>query len=225
MLSIRLHQRIDERSRADTQHHHIAWPDRPTATIRSLLRFRRSCAAMRRASSLIRRCRAFNSKRRPIGGAMAQFDRVILRRQRPDFDQARPRPHARPHVQQSLGRHHAITRRRAREDRVDGVEHGGAERNEMVRGTSTSAHGRRRRALEMRAHALRMRRVGALEAEDRLLGVADHEDRAAIARAPSPAKNSCQGRHHFPLFGIGVLRLIDGGCDRCRRRACRAPKG
>ena len=55
------------------------------------------------------------------------------------------------------------------------------------------------------------RGIGALEAEDRLLLVADREDAcAAAALAPSPAKNSSvERRDDLPLLGAGVLRLVD----------------
>ena len=65
------------------------------------------------------------------------------------------------------------------------------------------------RANQARAH-VEARRIGTLEAEDRLLEVADGEDGAAAERAPSPAKNSkASARDDVPLPFVGVLRLVD----------------
>ena len=53
-------------------------------------------------------------------------------------------------------------------------------------------------------------RVGALKAVDRLLGVADREDRAgAVARALAGEEFLGERRDDLPLFGVGVLRLVD----------------
>ena len=62
----------------------------------------------------------------------------------------------------------------------------------------------------MRAHAREGVRVGALEAVDRLLGVADREDRArAFARAFADEELLGQGLDHLPLLRVGVLGLVD----------------
>ena len=60
--------------------------------------------------------------------------------------------------------------------------------------------------------ALEFMRVGALEAEDRLLEVADHEERAASApRArPAPAKNSAASAWTIShCCAVGVLAFVD----------------
>ena len=70
----------------------------------------------------------------------------------------------------------------------------------------------RRRALGLKLAADRAepRRVGALEAVDRLLLVADREQRAQPLAAPSPAKNSAARLSMIaPLRRVGVLRLVD----------------
>ena len=59
-------------------------------------------------------------------------------------------------------------------------------------------------------HLLQLAGVGALEPEDRLLGVADGEDGAAAAdRAFAHEELLGEPADHFPLVGIGVLRLVD----------------
>ena len=66
-------------------------------------------------------------------------------------------------------------------------------------------------ALESTAHVVEASRRGALEREDRLLLVADREDRARdVPRAPAPAVNSAdQLRDDLPLLRARVLRLVD----------------
>ena len=62
----------------------------------------------------------------------------------------------------------------------------------------------------MPAHAQERGGIGALEAEDRLLDVADGEDGAhVLARALAGEELLGERRHHPPLLGIGVLRLVD----------------
>src|SRR4029078_3899418 len=63
---------------------------------------------------------------------------------------------------------------------------------------------------EILTYTLERRRGGALEAEDRLFGIADDEHRAA-QRASAFAGEELlrQRRHHLPLLGIGVLRFVD----------------
>src|SRR5207237_611190 len=63
---------------------------------------------------------------------------------------------------------------------------------------------------EVLPHPLEAGRIGALEAEDRLLAVADREDRALdLARALADEEFLGECRHHLPLLGIGVLSLVD----------------
>ncbi len=60
------------------------------------------------------------------------------------------------------------------------------------------------------AHLLELARIGALEAEDRLLDVADGEHRAcAFDRALADEELLGQAADHLPLVGVGVLRLVD----------------
>ncbi len=62
----------------------------------------------------------------------------------------------------------------------------------------------------MVAHGDERCRIGALKAEDRLLGIADGEDRAdRVARTPAGEKLLGQGRHDLPLVRVGILRLVD----------------
>ena len=53
--------------------------------------------------------------------------------------------------------------------------------------------------------------IGALETEDRLLEIADGEDRSHSRRSRALAGEELPGqhRHDRPLFGIGILRLVD----------------
>ena len=75
------------------------------------------------------------------------------------------------------------------------------------------------------AHLLELARIGALEAEDRLLGVADGEHRAA-------ALDRALARRRIPRSAGGSPPTGRGWCPaprrpargRCRRRACRAPR-
>ncbi len=62
----------------------------------------------------------------------------------------------------------------------------------------------------MHAHAMEGFRIGALEAVDRLLDVADREDRARLlARAGAGEEFLGQCRDDLPLLRAGVLRLVD----------------
>ena len=63
---------------------------------------------------------------------------------------------------------------------------------------------------ESGAHGLERRRIGALEAVDRLLGVADGEHGAhLLARAETGEEFLGQGGDDLPLLRVGVLGLID----------------
>ena len=62
----------------------------------------------------------------------------------------------------------------------------------------------------MLAHRQKGARVGALKAVDRLLRVADREDRAeAVAGALAGEELLGQRGDDRPLLGVGVLRLVD----------------
>ena len=94
---------------------------------------------------------------------------------------------------------------------IDGVEHRGrrAERDvELDR--HEILHGDAALFGEPLAHLLELARIGALEAEDRLLGVAHGEDRAAaLDRALADEEFLGQAADHLPLVGVGVLRFVD----------------
>src|SRR4051794_36753520 len=66
-------------------------------------------------------------------------------------------------------------------------------------------------ALEVLARLLETSRIGALEAIDRLLEVADHEQGpvALLAFARAAEEFLDQPRDDLPLRGVGVLRLVD----------------
>ena len=64
--------------------------------------------------------------------------------------------------------------------------------------------------LKMPPHGQEFLRVGPLKAVDRLLGVADGKDRPGpVARAFAGKELFGQRRHDLPLFGVGVLGLVD----------------
>ena len=109
---------------------------------------------------------------------------------------------------------------------IDRVEHGRGraegnievDRHEIVLGDAALFG-------EPLAHLLELARIGALEAEDRLLGVADGEHRAA-------AFDRALARRRIPRSAGGSPPTGRGWCPaprrpargRCRRRACRAPR-
>src|SRR6059036_1393896 len=67
-----------------------------------------------------------------------------------------------------------------------------------------------RLALEPGNSDLEMLRIGALKAEDRLLEIADREDRAGAIRGAFPGKIFIGKRaYDVPLPVVGVLGLID----------------
>jgi hypothetical protein len=79
-----------------------------------------------------------------------------------------------------------------------------------------SAHRRKEfsaaRVLEERAVDVELRRIGALEAENGLLLVANREDRArfrVVARAFAREEFFRQLAHDVPLLGAGILRFVD----------------
>src|SRR5207247_546690 len=103
-----------------------------------------------------------------------------------------------------------------REDAVDRREHrreraerdGELDRNEAA---PLREFGLRDAVFEVLAHAPELARIGALEAVDRLLAVADGENAAParLARAAAGEELLDQRRHDLPLLGVGVLRLVD----------------
>ena len=106
----------------------------------------------------------------------------------------------------------ALRRRVLAEHPVDRVEHGRgrAEGDVEVDRHETAARRCGCCLGEPVAHLLELARIGALEAEDRLLGVADGEHRAAaLDRALAGEEFLGQPADHLPLVGVGVLRLVD----------------
>ena len=98
-----------------------------------------------------------------------------------------------------------------REDGVHRVQHGGggAEGDFQV-DLVPAAFGQLDSGLEMAAHAGELGGVGALEAVDRLLLVADREDRADSVGAGGVGEELLGQRgDHLPLLRVGVLRLVD----------------
>ena len=95
------------------------------------------------------------------------------------------------------------------------------ERKEVLSGTDRK---RSTRSVIEPLVAQELVRRGALEREDRLLAVADREDRARILRR-------CPGRRRTPRSARRSPATAPGWCPaprrsahgRCRRRACRAP--
>ena len=62
----------------------------------------------------------------------------------------------------------------------------------------------------MLAHAREGSGIGALEAKDRLLGIANREDRADLGPRTLAGEELLRERgDDLPLLGIGVLRLVD----------------
>ena len=88
-----------------------------------------------------------------------------------------------------------------------------AERNDRVRRTSSKRKLPLRRpcASNRRRLVLELARRGALEAVDRLLGIADREERAHALAARAAAGGEIRGdpAQDLPLLGVGVLRLVD----------------
>ena len=79
--------------------------------------------------------------------------------------------------------------------------------------------------LEEAPHLLEHLRRGALEAEDRLLVVADREDRARRFDAPSARRRNPRPAPSPPPIGRGSCPAPRRpGCARCGGRACRAPR-
>ena len=121
---------------------------------------------------------------------------------------------------------------------IDGIQHRGcrAERDvELDR--HEILHGDAALFGEPFAHLLELARIGALEAEDRLLGVADGEHgAAALDRAFAHEEFLGQAADHLPLVGVGVLRFVDQHMvdaaielvehpGRARRALQQAPRG
>ena len=94
---------------------------------------------------------------------------------------------------------------------IDGGKHGrhGAER-QVERHAAPGEAGVARHVGEGSAHGVELREVGALEAVDRLLLVADDEQGAHLAaRAGVVEELRGQRVDDLPLLGAGVLRLVD----------------
>ena len=131
--------------------------------------------------------------------------------QRPQLDPAGFVLAARQMLDDMAGLDDALRRGIFTEYPIDRVEHGRGraegnievDRHEIVLGDAALFG-------EPFAHLLELARIGALEAEDRLLGVADGEHRAAaLDRALAREEFLGQPADHLPLVGVGVLRLVD----------------
>ena len=106
---------------------------------------------------------------------------------------------------------HAVLRLGAGEDGIDRGQHRvGRAEGDVERDVAPAlAQGLDARG-EMLAQAQEGLGIGALEAVDRLLGIADGEDGAALgAGALAGEELVGQRLHHLPLLGVGVLRLVD----------------
>ena len=97
------------------------------------------------------------------------------------------------------------------ENAVDGVENlDRRAEGQRQRAAHEAGAGVEGGALEEARHVGQHVRRRALEAEDRLLVVADRKDRARRADGAGPGKEVGGDRpHHGPLVGAGILRLVD----------------
>ena len=107
--------------------------------------------------------------------------------------------------------HHAVGRLGTAEYGIDRAEdcRRGAERH-LERDTPPLTLRRCDLRCEVLAHRLEGGRIGALETEDRLLGIADREDRANDLPGTF-AREELLGQRGYdpPLIGVGILRLVD----------------
>ena len=222
------HQRVDEGVAPAHQHHEVAGMQQLAAAARRSSPIRlsgmdgRSAAPAARAAhrrrvarraATGRSCRPRSARRATSGQsstvpglAVAAGDDARHRRRRP-------------------GR---ALRFGSREHPVDGVEHrrGRAEGDGEVDLTQNALERRDACARTRLAHLVELARIGALEAEDRLLGVADREDRAvALDRAPRRRRTPRSSAARSPPIGRDWCPAPRRpGRGRCRRRACRAPR-
>ena len=187
------------------QDHHVAGPDR--AALAGQRPARRQPVADRRR----------DPGREHLDGIVrgAGVDRLVpgalvgpvgLAEERPELD-----PAGLVGVDRVVGDRPQPLAGRAGEDPVDELEHrpGGAERVEQVAALQLGAE-LGQHLLVVRALGAELGRVGALEAVDRLLLVADDEDRPGdLAGAGAGEELLRQRLDHPPLRRAGVLRLVD----------------
>ena len=104
-----------------------------------------------------------------------------------------------------------VLRRGLAEDRIDGAQHRlGRAKRSVERQDLPILAGIGDAFLKVLPHRQKFLRVGPLKAVDRLLGVADGKDRPdPLARALAGKELLGQRRHDLPLFGVGVLGLVD----------------
>ncbi len=160
--------------------------------------------------------------RQPTGGvvASAALDRQAPGRlvlalagpdRRPQFDPPRMADPMREMMQRRVRLDDPARRTFSFKDKVDRFQHGFCRAKRRVeldrppqRATVDDA------PREMIAHATEFLRIGVLEAEDRLLDVADGEDRACHVAAPLTGEELLgEADHHLPLLRARVLRLVD----------------
>ena len=203
-------QFVDEAPAAADQHQNIARPRRPAAAFEHVFAVAERGDALRHPFrelvDRVGRGDAFDRgfpRRRFVG--RPGFDRL------PQFDAARltgpPRvvAHGTPVEDDSpagvLVGEHCVHRRQNRGRR--------AERS-LQRRVVPALPGAARATGEPPLHLRKFRRVGALEAVDRLFRVADREHGARPPARPFAGEELVGKRpHHLPLFGVRVLRLVD----------------
>ena len=215
------HARLLER--ADDQLLHDAAPaeqDQDVAGLDRLPRARQTLAARRASAGSCPRCaRATRRSGSSLGRGASGSGQGSSRRSArpaPPAATARPGPAGWRARSRGAGRSSGSTTPPAppagRTRRRPAASTAGTERNE--RSSSSARIGRRAaraRAAQLVPDAAEIGEVGTLEAVDRLLLVADHEQRALAARArPAPAKSSSVSLSDDPpLPRAGVLRLVD----------------
>ena len=166
---------------------------------------------MRLAISRASRSRGESPERRSRGGrqSAASSRGIGSARGQSSIRPAWPMRAARWTICTTVQRHTRLGGR-LREDGIDGGEDcfGGAEGDVERHILKLAADGGKTR-IEMAAHLRKRTRIGPLETENRLLHIAHGEDRALrLGGSLADEELLGQGLDHFPLGGIGVLRLV-----------------
>ncbi len=209
LLALQLaHQRVDEGIAPSHQHHQVSLVQQLAGT-RAALPADEALGMHRDLSreSLVRRPRPL-TRRADCGGVEVGF---LGGDQRPELDPARRLLAAGIVCDRGSTLRDTARRVGVAEYPVNGVEHGRrrAEGYRQVDGLE-SLGSIAAPLLEPLAHLGELAWVGALEAEDRLLGVAHGEDRAiAVDRAGACEEFLGQAADHLPLVGVGVLCLVN----------------
>ncbi len=201
-------QRIHELVAPAHQHHQMARVQELAATGAAFLADQALGVNGDQPCQPLMRCAA-----RAAGGFdVGRVDLGLVRGdQRPQLDPARRLLAARQMQDAEAGLGDAARGVVLAENPVDSIEYGrcGAERHGQLDRHERLA-GELGPFLEPQAHVGELARIGALEAEDRLLGVTDGEHRAvSIDRAGADEEFLGEAADHLPLVGIGVLRLVD----------------